>query len=57
MARTGWNDELTELEERMLFIESLETIRCFDEGVLRSVYFKQDLRDDMEVWSRLPSDG
>ncbi|HEX3829984.1 MAG TPA: 3-hydroxyacyl-CoA dehydrogenase NAD-binding domain-containing protein [Sporichthyaceae bacterium] len=28
---------LTELEERMLFIESLETIRCFDEGVLRSV--------------------
>jgi 3-hydroxyacyl-CoA dehydrogenase/enoyl-CoA hydratase/3-hydroxybutyryl-CoA epimerase len=28
---------LTELQERMLFIESLETIRCFDEGVLRSV--------------------
>jgi RimJ/RimL family protein N-acetyltransferase len=27
------------------------------EGVLRSVYFKQDLRDDMEIWSRLPSDG
>jgi 3-hydroxyacyl-CoA dehydrogenase/enoyl-CoA hydratase/3-hydroxybutyryl-CoA epimerase len=28
---------LTDLEERMMFIESLETIRCFDEGVLRSV--------------------
>ncbi len=28
---------LRELQERMMFIESLETIRCFDEGVLRSV--------------------
>ncbi|HEY2831217.1 MAG TPA: 3-hydroxyacyl-CoA dehydrogenase NAD-binding domain-containing protein [Sporichthyaceae bacterium] len=28
---------LIELQERMLFIESIETIRCFDEGVLRSV--------------------
>ncbi len=28
---------LIELQERMLFIESLETVRCFDEGVLRSV--------------------
>ncbi|HEX3610605.1 MAG TPA: 3-hydroxyacyl-CoA dehydrogenase NAD-binding domain-containing protein [Sporichthyaceae bacterium] len=28
---------LIELQERMLFVESLETIRCFDEGVLRSV--------------------
>jgi RimJ/RimL family protein N-acetyltransferase len=27
------------------------------EGVLRSVHFKQDLRDDMEIWSRLPTDG
>jgi RimJ/RimL family protein N-acetyltransferase len=27
------------------------------EGVLRSVYFKQDLSDDIEIWSRLPSDG
>jgi len=26
------------------------------EGVLRSVWFKQDLRDDFEIWSRLPSD-
>ncbi|MGQ0847310.1 MAG: 3-hydroxyacyl-CoA dehydrogenase NAD-binding domain-containing protein [Sporichthyaceae bacterium] len=28
---------LQELQERMLMIEALETIRCFDEGVLRSV--------------------
>jgi 3-hydroxyacyl-CoA dehydrogenase/enoyl-CoA hydratase/3-hydroxybutyryl-CoA epimerase len=28
---------LEELQERMLFIESLETVRCFDEGVLTSV--------------------
>jgi 3-hydroxyacyl-CoA dehydrogenase / enoyl-CoA hydratase / 3-hydroxybutyryl-CoA epimerase len=28
---------LIELQERMLFIEAIETIRCFDEGVLRSV--------------------
>jgi 3-hydroxyacyl-CoA dehydrogenase/enoyl-CoA hydratase/3-hydroxybutyryl-CoA epimerase len=28
---------LLELQERMLFIESIETVRCFDEGVLRSV--------------------
>jgi RimJ/RimL family protein N-acetyltransferase len=27
------------------------------EGVLRSVWFKQDVRDDFEIWSRLPSDG
>jgi 3-hydroxyacyl-CoA dehydrogenase/enoyl-CoA hydratase/3-hydroxybutyryl-CoA epimerase len=27
---------LRELQERMLFIESIETVRCFDEGVLRS---------------------
>jgi RimJ/RimL family protein N-acetyltransferase len=26
------------------------------EGVLRSVYFKQGMRKDFEVWSRLPSD-
>jgi RimJ/RimL family protein N-acetyltransferase len=26
------------------------------EGVLRSTYFKQDLRSDTEIWSRLPSD-
>jgi 3-hydroxyacyl-CoA dehydrogenase/enoyl-CoA hydratase/3-hydroxybutyryl-CoA epimerase len=28
---------LTELEERMLFIESLETMRCMEEGVIESV--------------------
>ena len=27
------------------------------EGVLRSVWFKDDLRDDFEIWSRLPSDA
>jgi RimJ/RimL family protein N-acetyltransferase len=26
------------------------------EGVLRSHYFKQDRREDTEIWSRLPSD-
>jgi 3-hydroxyacyl-CoA dehydrogenase/enoyl-CoA hydratase/3-hydroxybutyryl-CoA epimerase len=30
-------EHLRELQERMMFIESLETVRCFDEGVLRSV--------------------
>ena len=29
-------ESLRELQERMLFIESIETVRCFDEGVLRS---------------------
>ncbi len=28
---------LTDLEERMLFIESLETVKCLDEGVIESV--------------------
>ncbi len=28
---------LIELQERMLFAEALETVRCFDEGVLRSI--------------------
>jgi RimJ/RimL family protein N-acetyltransferase len=27
------------------------------EGVLRSHYFKGDVREDTEIWSRLPSDG
>jgi RimJ/RimL family protein N-acetyltransferase len=26
------------------------------EGTLRSVHFKQGIRQDMEVWSRLPDD-
>ncbi|MBV9820590.1 MAG: enoyl-CoA hydratase/isomerase family protein [Solirubrobacterales bacterium] len=28
---------LTDLEERMLFVESLETVKCLDEGVIESV--------------------
>jgi RimJ/RimL family protein N-acetyltransferase len=28
--------------------------RC--EGVLRSLFLKQDIRDDTEIWSRLPTD-
>jgi 3-hydroxyacyl-CoA dehydrogenase/enoyl-CoA hydratase/3-hydroxybutyryl-CoA epimerase len=28
---------LTDLEERMLFVEALETVRCLDEGVIESV--------------------
>jgi 3-hydroxyacyl-CoA dehydrogenase/enoyl-CoA hydratase/3-hydroxybutyryl-CoA epimerase len=28
---------LTDLKERMLFVEALETVKCLDEGVLRSV--------------------
>ncbi len=27
------------------------------EGVLRSTYFKQGRRSDVQIWSRLPSDG
>ena len=27
------------------------------EGVLRSSYFKQGMRSDVQIWSRLPSDG
>ncbi|MGQ0624709.1 MAG: 3-hydroxyacyl-CoA dehydrogenase NAD-binding domain-containing protein [Sporichthyaceae bacterium] len=30
------SEGLLELQERMLFIEAIETVRCFDEGVLRS---------------------
>ena len=34
-------------------------VRCgyVREGVLRSHYFKSGLREDTEIWSRLPSDG
>lgn len=35
--RTEGTADLDELQERMLFTESLDTIRCLDEGVLRSV--------------------
>ena len=29
--------DVTEIQERMLFREAIETVKCFDEGVLRSV--------------------
>ncbi|GAB3277174.1 3-hydroxyacyl-CoA dehydrogenase NAD-binding domain-containing protein [Parasphingorhabdus pacifica] len=29
--------DLTDLKERLLFVQALETVRCFDEGVLTSV--------------------
>ncbi|MDA3626541.1 3-hydroxyacyl-CoA dehydrogenase NAD-binding domain-containing protein [Saccharopolyspora sp. WRP15-2] len=29
--------DIVDLQERMLFVEALETVKCFDEGVLRSV--------------------
>jgi 3-hydroxyacyl-CoA dehydrogenase / enoyl-CoA hydratase / 3-hydroxybutyryl-CoA epimerase len=34
---TNHDVDLHELSERMLFIEAIETVRCFDEGVLESV--------------------
>ena len=33
-----------------------ERVGYVREGVLRSVHFKQGIRDDFEVWSRLPTD-
>ncbi|MFN8213683.1 MAG: hypothetical protein U0R27_08570 [Candidatus Nanopelagicales bacterium] len=29
--------DLNELQERMLFVEAIDSVRCFDEGVLRNV--------------------
>ena len=29
--------DLSELQERMLFVEAIDSVRCYDEGVLRSV--------------------
>jgi 3-hydroxyacyl-CoA dehydrogenase/enoyl-CoA hydratase/3-hydroxybutyryl-CoA epimerase len=37
LGATRHNVDLSELSERMLVIEALETVRCFDEGVLTSV--------------------
>ena len=34
---TNHDVDLHELSERMLFVESIETVKCFDEGVLTSV--------------------
>lgn len=28
---------MRDMQERMLFIEAIETVKCFDEGVLRTV--------------------
>ncbi|EST38370.1 3-hydroxyacyl-CoA dehydrogenase [Streptomycetaceae bacterium MP113-05] len=35
--REGAETDLTELQERMLFVEALDTVRCVEEGVLTSV--------------------
>lgn len=37
LGATNHDVDLKELSERMLFVESLETWRCFDEGVLTSI--------------------
>ncbi len=41
LAQTWGSDvtdfELKELQERMLFVEAIDSVRCFDEGVLRNV--------------------
>ncbi len=37
LGATNHDVDLHELSERMLFVEALETVRCFDEGVLTSV--------------------
>ncbi len=36
-SRPGAEIPFVDMQERMLFAEALETVRCFDEGVLRSV--------------------
>jgi 3-hydroxyacyl-CoA dehydrogenase/enoyl-CoA hydratase/3-hydroxybutyryl-CoA epimerase len=36
-AKPGASIPFEDMKERMLFAEALETVRCFDEGVLRSV--------------------
>ena len=40
-------------------LELLIAVRCgyVREGVLRSHHFKGDVREDTEIWSRLPSDA
>ncbi|MBC8094001.1 MAG: enoyl-CoA hydratase/isomerase family protein [Pseudonocardia sp.] len=37
LGATNHDVDLHELSERMLFVEALETVKCFDEGVLTSV--------------------
>jgi 3-hydroxyacyl-CoA dehydrogenase/enoyl-CoA hydratase/3-hydroxybutyryl-CoA epimerase len=36
-SKPGYEIPFQDMQERMLFAEALETVRCFDEGVLRSV--------------------
>jgi 3-hydroxyacyl-CoA dehydrogenase/enoyl-CoA hydratase/3-hydroxybutyryl-CoA epimerase len=36
-SKPGHEIPFRDMQERMLFAEALETVRCFDEGVLRSV--------------------
>lgn len=35
--KPGYKIPLEDMKERMLFAEALETVKCFDEGVLRSI--------------------
>jgi 3-hydroxyacyl-CoA dehydrogenase/enoyl-CoA hydratase/3-hydroxybutyryl-CoA epimerase len=35
--KPGTEIPFTDMQERMLFAEALETVKCFDEGVLRSI--------------------
>src|SRR5262249_50289378 len=37
VAGAGAGSPVQDMQERMLFAEALETVKCFDEGVLRSV--------------------
>lgn len=61
---TGWAfDELGALRiELKIAVENEPSKRVAErcgylrEGVLRSLHFKQGLRQDTEIWSRLPSD-
>jgi 3-hydroxyacyl-CoA dehydrogenase/enoyl-CoA hydratase/3-hydroxybutyryl-CoA epimerase len=36
-AKDGYEIPFEDMKERMLFAEALETVKCFDEGVLRSI--------------------
>ena len=46
-----WIDVVNEASKRVA-----ERCGYLREGVLRSVYFKQGMRRDFEIWSRLPTD-
>jgi RimJ/RimL family protein N-acetyltransferase len=61
---TRWAFEEVGIERAQLYISTdnvaskrvAEKAGYVFEGVLRSMHFKGDLREDTEVWSRLPSD-